>query len=226
MLAADRVVICFVVTLALFLSEIGWALAADAPAQKAVVFGTPTANLRAGASVEQGIKLTLKEGDAVTVEKLEGEWYLVAAADGQKGYIHKNLLKPVANAGAPAAVPAAPEKAITATPATPPSVVVAPAAPTLPVEKASVAAPVTPPSTVTPPAPPKNEKAPTPTASPPVRVKAAEGQAPSLLQILEAHEAEVKIGLLVAAMAFVLGWVCGSLFAVRRERRSRRRLRL
>ena len=90
----------------------------------------------------------------------------------------------------------------------------------------SVAAPATPPNIVAPPAPTKNEKAPTPTASPPVRVKAPEGQAPSLLQILEAHEAEVKIGLMIAAMAFVLGWICGGLFAVRRERRSRRRLRL
>ncbi len=91
MLAAHRLlVVAVVVSLGLVP---GRALAADAAAQKAAVFGTPTANLRAGASVEQAIKLTLKEGDPVAVEKLEGEWYLVTAADGQKGYIHKNLLK-------------------------------------------------------------------------------------------------------------------------------------
>lgn len=205
MLAANRMVICFFVAVALLLSRAGLALAADAQG-KAVVFGTPTANLRAGASVEQAIKLTLKEGDPVTVEKLEGEWYLVTAADGQKGYIHKNLLKLAPGEGAPSATP--------------------PAAP--PTEKAGGAVPATPLSVVAPPAvkPAKSEKAPAPAVAPPVRVKAPEGQAPSLLQILEAHEAEVKIGLLIAAVAFALGWIGGGLYAVRRERRSRRRLRL
>lgn len=203
MLAADRLVICCVVTLALLLSGLERPLAADAPAQKAAVFGTPTANLRAGASVEQAIKLTLKEGDAVMVEKLEGEWYLVTAADGQKGYSHKNLLKLAATDGASAPAPPA-EKASTAVSASAPT----PVAPPLSLE------------------PVKSEKALAPVVSLPVRVKAPEQQAPSLLQILEAHEAEVKIGLIVAAVAFVLGWICGGLYAVRRERRSRRRLRL
>lgn len=76
----------------------------------------------------------------------------------------------------------------------------------------------------------KSEKSPPAAAtSAPVevaRAKPTDGQAPSLLQLLEAHEAEVKIALVVAGVAFVLGWVCGGLYSVRRERKHRRRLRL
>ena len=94
MLAGRRHFCRCIVALVLLLSSEN-ASAAEAVAQKATVFGTPTANLRAGPGVEHALKLTLKEGDPVTIEKLEGEWFLVTAADGQKGYIHKNLLKPV-----------------------------------------------------------------------------------------------------------------------------------
>lgn len=60
----------------------------------------------------------------------------------------------------------------------------------------------------------------------PARAEPADGKSPSILQLLEAHEAEVKIALVVAGVAFVLGWVCGGMYSVRRERRHRRRLRL
>ena len=48
----------------------------EAAEKKAVVFGAPVANLRSGAGIEHQIKAMLKEGDQVTVEKLEGEWFL------------------------------------------------------------------------------------------------------------------------------------------------------
>lgn len=186
-------------------------LGAESVGQKAIVSGTPTANLRAGAGVEHGLKLVLKEGDSVTIEKAEGEWLLVAAADGQKGYIHKNLLKLADNIIAqPSAVPAAPQKS-------------AEPSPTLTAKGGAIADPVAAraaKSTTAPSAP--ETAAPIETA----RVKQPEGQSPSLLQILEAHEAEVKIGLLVAGVAFVLGWFCGGFYYVRRENKHRRRLRL
>jgi predicted MFS family arabinose efflux permease len=43
--------------------------------------------------------------------------------------------------------------------------------------------------------------------------------------MLEGHEAEVKIGLLVAGIAFALGWLCGGGYYARRERKSRHKLR-
>jgi hypothetical protein len=76
----------------------------------------------------------------------------------------------------------------------------------------------------------KSEKSPPATATAaPVEVARAtptDGKSPSLLQLLEAHETEVKIALVVGGVAFVLGWVCGGLYSVRRERKYRRRLRL
>ena len=204
MLAGCRYLCRFIIVLVLLLSE-GSAIAAEAVAQKATVFGTPTANLRAGAGVEHELKLILKEGNQVTIETLEGEWYLVTAPDGQQGYIHKNLLKPVQNVTVPPQI-APPQKSVAvATPA--------------PETGRARAAPANSPT-----------KAPSPTpaaASGEVaKTKITDGQAPSLLQMLEGHELEVKIGLLVAGVAFVIGWFCGGHYYIRREQKHRRRLRL
>jgi hypothetical protein len=166
----------------------------SAAEQKAAVFGAPTANVRAGAGVEQAVTTTLKEGDQVTVEKLEGEWYLVNAADGKKGYVHKSLLKLAADA---------PPKPIPVQPATP--------KPTVPKAKAPV-----------------KEVAVAPAPAPLVRapqVKPAEVKSQSILQMMEGRETEVRIGLLIAAVAFVIGWLCGGSFYRRRERKSRHKLR-
>ena len=67
------------------------------------------------------------------------------------------------------------------------------------------------------------------TAAAPVQVARAEpadGKSPSILQLLEVHEKEVKVALAVAGVAFLLGWLCGGMYSVRRERKHRRRLRL
>lgn len=182
--------------------------AAEAVAQKATVFGTPTANLRAGPGVEHALKLTLKEGEPVTIEKLEGEWYLVTAADGQQGYIHKNLLKPVDNATGSQQV-APPQK--------------------IGEVAVSAAVPVASPAQSVP-APPISAAKPAPplvaASAEPAKTKTTDGKAPSLLQMLDAHESEVKIGLLVAGIAFVIGWFCGGHYYIRREHKHRRRLRL
>jgi uncharacterized protein YgiM (DUF1202 family) len=175
---------------------------------KAAVFGTPTANLRAGAGIEHALKMTLKEGDQVSVEKLEGEWYLVSAAGGQKGYIHKNLLKLAADA----------------TPQPAPAKLNSPEAK----EPAKNAAPTAVPPAATPAATTNEPPKPPPPPAPVPRVeqpKAAEAKSQSILQMLEGHESEVKIGLIIAAIAFVLGWLCGGGYYARRERKSRHKLR-
>jgi uncharacterized protein YgiM (DUF1202 family) len=176
--------------LALFITD----RSEGAAEQKAEVFGTPTANLRAGAGVEHALKATLKEGDQVVVEKLEGEWYLVNAVDGQKGYVHKNFLKLAADA-TPQPVPTEP----------------ALPQPNAPQAKA-----------------PLKDAIVAPAPAPPPRVaqaKPAEAKSQSILQMLEGREAEVKIGLLIAGVAFVIGWFCGGSFYQRRERKSRYKLR-
>jgi hypothetical protein len=55
--------------------------------------------------------------------------------------------------------------------------------------------------------------------------KASEAKSQSILQMLEGHETEVKIGLIIAAFAFILGWVCGVGYYERRERKWRHKLR-
>ena len=173
---------------------------------KAEVFGTPTANLRTGTGIEHALKMTLKEGDQVSVEKLEGEWYLVSAADGQKGYIHKNLLK-LAAAVTPQPIAPPPAPAKTNSPgAKEPSKDTAPTA--------VPAAPVPPPTT---------KAAPKPASLDPPKEPEAKSQ--SIMQMLEGHESEAKIGLIIAALAFVLGWLCGGGYYARRERKSRHKLR-
>jgi hypothetical protein len=207
MLAGRRYVCRCIVALVLLVSSEN-ASAAEAVAQKATVFGTPTANLRAGPGVEQALKRTLKEGDPVTIEKLEGEWFLVTAADGQKGYIHKNLLKPVDNAPAPPQV-APPQKSGKAD---------VPAAAPVAGKAQSISTPAA-----------SATKPPPPSVSPSAelaKAKTTDGRAPSLLQMLDAHASEVKLGLLVAGIAFVIGWFCGGHYYIRREQKYRRRLRL
>jgi hypothetical protein len=208
MIAARRFFPLFGVALIILFSS-GSAHAAEAVAQRATVFGTPTANLRAGPGEEHALKLTLKEGDPVTIEKLDGEWFLVTANDGQQGYIHKNLLKPVESGVVQPQVAPPQKSAAVATSAAAP---VTGSAPTVP-------APAT-----------KSAKPPSPTpAAPPAaaaKTKTPDGKAPSLLQMLEGHESEVKIGLLVAGVTFVIGWFCGGHYYIRREHKYRRRLRL
>ena len=183
--------------------------------RKAAVFGTATANLRSGAGVEHALKTILKEGDQVSVEKLAGEWHLVAAADGQKGFVHRNLLKLAADS----APQPTPPKAISVESKEP-------------AKEAAPAPPVAAPTAAPPPAPvieqPKTPAAPSVPSGPAQRVepaKAPEAKSQSILQMLEGYETELKIGLIIAAIAFVLGWVCGGNYYARRERKSRYKLR-
>ncbi len=57
------------------------------------------------------------------------------------------------------------------------------------------------------------------------QAKTPEARSQSILQMVEGHETEVKMGLIVAAFAFVLGWVCGVSYYERRERKWRHKLR-
>jgi hypothetical protein len=62
-------------------------------------------------------------------------------------------------------------------------------------------------------------------AAQPAAPKAAAAKPQSILQMIEGHEAEFKIGVLIAVGSFVLGWICGGSYYVRRERKRRGKLR-
>ena len=169
---------------------------AEPAEMKAAVSVMPTVNLRAGAGVDHQLKATFKEGDPVTVKRAEGERFLVAAADRQKGYIHNNLLKLAGATLAQSVADQAPIQKVAAAQANNPA---------------------------------REARAPAAVASvtPAVAVpqSAPEAKSQSILQMIEGHEAEVKIAALVATIAFVLGWFCGGSYYIRRERKARRKLR-
>jgi hypothetical protein len=48
---------------------------------------------------------------------------------------------------------------------------------------------------------------------------------PSIVEMLEGHENELIIGGAIAAAFFILGWICGGNYYLRRERRQRNRIR-
>jgi hypothetical protein len=191
--------------------------------KKAAVFGTPTANMRAGAGVEQPLKLTLKEGDQVSVEKLEGEWYQVSTGDGQKGYVHKNLLKLIDEPSQQPAPPGSTQKPLAAKTKEPAKNGAATSAPT---PSNPTPAEVVPAPPIAPPAPPRKVAVPTVTATRVEPPKTADSKSPSILQMIEGHETELKIAFLIAGIAFLLGWLCGGSYYLRRERKSWRKLRL
>ena len=196
-----------IVALVLLFSSDG-ASGAEAVARKARVFGSPTANLRAGAGVEHALKQALKEGDLLTVEESHGEWLLVSAADGQKGYIHKNLVRLEENSAAPQVTPPSAKNDEV------PGRIVALAAGNTQAVPVRASDGPKPPAALT--AADSGASASVVTPS----------KAPSLLQMLESYEFEVKLALLAAGIAFVIGWFCGGHYYIRREHRHRRRLRL
>lgn len=190
-------------------------------AEKALVFGTPTANLRVGPSIEQPIIITLKEGDAVMVERLDGEWYQVTAPEGQKGFINKNLLK-FAEGQKPAA---APTKGSEIKEGIKPPVLPNAPAPAAAPEKGAKA-PATP-ASATPAAAPALVPT-TPVAKGPEPFKVTGNAAPAksrpLIDLVAGREMETAIWLGVALLTFVLGWICGGIHSMRRERVKRSRL--
>ena len=50
-------------------------------------------------------------------------------------------------------------------------------------------------------------------------------KSPSILQMLEGHETELLVAVAIALAFFVIGWICGGNYYVRRDRRRRTRLR-
>jgi hypothetical protein len=53
----------------------------------------------------------------------------------------------------------------------------------------------------------------------------AAGRSPSILQMLEGHETELMIATAIAATFFLIGWICGGHYYLRRDRRRRTRIR-
>ncbi len=60
--------------------------------RRAKVAGASHVNLRSGPGVSHPPVTILNNGEEVNVEKLEGSWYLVSLPDGLKGYVYAELI--------------------------------------------------------------------------------------------------------------------------------------
>lgn len=59
---------------------------------RARVAGASHVNLRSGPGISHPPVTILKNGEEVTVEKLEGSWYRISLADGLRGYVYAELI--------------------------------------------------------------------------------------------------------------------------------------
>jgi hypothetical protein len=198
-------------------------LAVDAALKKAAVYGTSNANLRGGPEVEPPSTAILKGGDQLTVDRLEGEWYLVAAADGQKGYGHKNLVR-IAGEAPAQSTSAGPVAAKPVAETNEPTKVDNPAVPT-PAGQADLPATKTQPPQPTTAARLAAAKSSAPATTPPREQNSSSSKFPSLIQLLEGREADIALWLAIAVAFFFIGWICGGNYYVRRERHRRTKLR-
>jgi uncharacterized protein YraI len=66
---------------------------AEVVGTKGKIRGESYVNLRSGPDIDHPSTAILREGEEVTLEREERNWYLVSLKDGRKGYIHRALVE-------------------------------------------------------------------------------------------------------------------------------------
>jgi hypothetical protein len=183
----------------------------EAAPRKATIQGTREVNLRVGPGVDQGIRSILKENEQLTVEGEQGERYFVETSAGQKGYIHKDFVKLAGEERA--AADEAKETNKLPTTDVPGSGGERPSAPMPP---ANIAQPASPPALPGQPAS---------TIRKPNERRTVTGKAPSLIELLEGRETDMMLWAVIAIVFFLIGWICGGHYYLRRDRARRTKLR-
>lgn len=168
--------------------------AAELAGKRGRIVGESFVNLRSGPNLSYPSKVVLRKGEEVTIEKEEGAWYFVTLPDGRKGYVHKTL---VALLGSEALRPAAKKEALK----------------TLPVKEDVVGDSGS------------EEKNNPPQISPRgTKRETVKGKPLPIVKILEGREWEMLWWLGAALCVFVIGWICGGNYYLRRDRIRRNRL--
>ncbi len=210
----------------LILPVIYCAAAAQGQARRASVQGATHVNLRSGPGLSHTPITVLSENAPLIIEGQEGEWMRVKTADGQQGYVHQSLVKILDDdqKPTPAKESMAGETAV-ATVKTPQSSV-----------------PDTPPTRTKAPVKSDGESVSTtesaaesspPVAASPARTFAEQKESkpaepvksPPLIHLLEGRESDMTVWLAIAVAFFLLGWICGGNFYLRRDRARRTKLR-
>ena len=216
MLETPRVFIyAFLVLLLLFSEQ----LSMGAAPRKGFGQATREANLRAGPGVEHSIKGTIKENEQLTVQGQEGDWYLVETAAGQKGYVYKDFLKIAGEEQAGAATKDAKNEKAAAEEGKETAKAPVPATEAMTTEQ-PIPPPPAPPQKITRPLSPSRSP-----NQPPKSVEHASPRAPSLIELLDGREADVILWVCIAVVFFLIGWISGGHYYLRRDRTRRTRLR-
>jgi hypothetical protein len=198
-------------------------LSVAATSKKGVVRGTREANLRVGPGVEHGVKGIVKENEQVTVEGQEGDWYLVETTAGQRGYLYKNFIKLVGEEQAGTVVVTEPKTVRSAADESK-DLNKAPATDTSTTEQRSPP-PVLPqkiPQPALPSAPPNQPAGATRKTD---ERRTSNNKAPSLIELLEGREGDMMLWAGIAIVFFLIGWISGGHYYLRRDRARRTRLR-
>jgi len=183
----------------------------EAAPGKATIHGSREVKPGVGLGVDQGIRSILKENDQLTVQAEQGEWYLVETSAGQKGYVHKNFVKLADEERAAADGAKEPKKLPTTDELAPLG-----EQPSLPIAAAN---------TVQPASQPAVSGKTASTIRKPDELGTATGKAPSLIELLEGRETDMMLWAAIAIVFFLIGWICGGHYYLRRDRARRTRLR-
>ena len=170
--------------------------AAEGLSKKGKIAGESFVHLRSGPDVGYPSRAILRKGEEVTVEKEEGTWYLVTLMDGRKGYVHKTLVALLGNQEIKTTVKTNEDLK----------------------EKSSVRE-----DTVH---DLGGEEKSAPPALSPHRTKreTAKGKPLPIVKVLEGKEWEILWWLGAALCIFVIGWICGGNYYLRRDRIRRNKL--
>lgn len=188
----------------------------ETPDKKAFLHGNAPSDLRADPRVEPPLRSNLKFADSFVVRSEKRTRSLVLTADAQKESVRQSLLKFVDEAAAQTtdadSSKVSSDKSKESTQKTAPT---APAKPQPPGVKAKTAE--------------SRSKASSPAKSPtPVdtsQEQKSAAKSPSILQMVEGHETELMIAAAIAGTFFLIGWICGGHYSLRRDRRRRTKIR-
>lgn len=181
-----------------------WRVAAQPAGKPARIHGQPFVNLRSGPDLSHPAKEVLREGQEVRVEKEEGNWYLVTLADGRHGYVHRTLVR--FSDKPPEKENQQPEKTKRIEPA-----------------EATRESNVSKPSAVRPTR--EERRVEPPSASmPDSAARIPKAQPLPVSKVLEGREWEMLGWFGVAFCIFVVGWICGGNYYLRRDRIKRTKI--
>jgi hypothetical protein len=156
---------------------------AEIVSTKGKIRGEGYVNLRSGPGIDHPSRAVVREGEEITVEGDERNWYLVSLKDGRKGYIHSGLVEITEKAEA---------------------------------EETAGEGVNTPTATV--------EEKQQPKSLSTQKEEALKAKPLPVIQILEGREREILWWFGTALCIFIIGWICGGNYYLRRDRIRRTKI--